>query len=137
MNSCSIGIELDNNGKEPFSDDQIRSLLSLLGRLKKDYNIPAANFIGHSDYAPKRKVDPGILFPWKKLSDAGFGIWYSDTRDSVASNFNYLQALRIIGYDTKDTAAAIHAFKQHFMQSNAKSITEEDKSVLYNLMMKY
>src|ERR1700760_1602765 len=55
MNSCSIGIEIDNNGSEPFTDAQISSLLALLVQLKKNYNIPQANFIGHQDFAPKRK----------------------------------------------------------------------------------
>ena len=49
INSASIGIELDNNGFEPFSDQQIISLLALLTKLKKDYNIPTQNIIGHSD----------------------------------------------------------------------------------------
>jgi len=35
INSASIGIELDNNGFEPFSDKQIISLLALLTKLKK------------------------------------------------------------------------------------------------------
>ena len=40
INSSSIGIELDNTGFEPFDSLQINSLISLLSRLKKDYNIP-------------------------------------------------------------------------------------------------
>jgi N-acetylmuramoyl-L-alanine amidase len=34
LNSASIGIELDNNGEEPFTDPQIAVLLALLGDLK-------------------------------------------------------------------------------------------------------
>ena len=75
MNSGSIGIELDNDGKEPFEEAQIESLLKLLARLKRDYKIPAENFIGHSDIAPVRKLDPGPLFPWKRLAAQGYGIW--------------------------------------------------------------
>lgn len=63
INSSSIGIELDNNGSEGFSEAQISSLLQLLGRLKRAYNIPAANFVGHADVAPGRKVDPNRYFP--------------------------------------------------------------------------
>ena len=40
VNSISIGIELDNNGFEPFSAVQINSLLHLLKQLKKNYGIP-------------------------------------------------------------------------------------------------
>ncbi|KAA5541609.1 N-acetylmuramoyl-L-alanine amidase [Adhaeribacter rhizoryzae] len=78
INSTSIGIELDNNGLEPFAEAQINSLLLVLARLKKTYNIPTANFIGHSDIAPTRKNDPSPIFPWKKLAEKGYGFWYDE-----------------------------------------------------------
>ncbi|SKA10184.1 N-acetylmuramoyl-L-alanine amidase [Sediminibacterium ginsengisoli] len=137
INSNSIGIELDNNGFEYFDSLQINSLISLLGRLKKEYGIPAANFIGHGDIAPTRKNDPNWRFPWKKLAEKGFGLWYDDVRDTVPAGFNHIQALRIIGYDVKDTTAAIQSFKRHFLQDTTKRINDLDKSVLYNLQKKY
>ncbi|WBL22346.1 N-acetylmuramoyl-L-alanine amidase [Zunongwangia sp. HRR-M8] len=78
LNSSSIGIELDNNGKEPFSEAQISSLLDVLKQLKEDYKIPAENFIGHLDIAPGRKVDPSADFPWERLAEEGYGIWYDE-----------------------------------------------------------
>ncbi len=78
LNSSSIGIELDNNGFEPFSEEQIASLIDLLKVLKERHGIPTANFIGHSDIAPSRKVDPNVTFPWKRLAEEGFGHWYDD-----------------------------------------------------------
>ncbi|WBL25707.1 N-acetylmuramoyl-L-alanine amidase [Zunongwangia sp. HGR-M22] len=78
LNSSSIGIELDNNGKEPFSEAQISSLLEVLKQLKEDYKIPAENFIGHLDIAPGRKVDPSADFPWERLAEEGYGIWYDE-----------------------------------------------------------
>ncbi len=138
INSSSIGIEIDNNGFEKFTDEQINSLLKLLGNLKKTYSIPTANFIGHSDIAPTRKVDPNIYFPWKILAQKGFGLWQDEPiTTKVDSNFNYLQALRIIGYDVKDTSATIRSFKRHFMQDSTKKINEADKAVLQNLYKKY
>jgi N-acetylmuramoyl-L-alanine amidase len=137
INSSSIGIEIDNTGFEAFTDEQISSLLRLLTKLKKMYSIPAANFIGHGDIAPGRKVDPNINFPWKKLSEQGFGLWYDEVRDSVPSDFNSIIALRLVGYDTKDTTAAIHAFKRHFMQDTSGVMSETDKSVLNNLQKKW
>ena len=139
INSVSIGIEIDNNGFEPFTDEQINSLISLLGKLKKEHGIPAANFIGHGDIAPGRKVDPSAYFPWKKLADKGFGLWYDEVRDSLPSNFNNIQALRIIGYDVKDTTNAIRAFKRHFFSDSTKSkiLSDTARSVLYNLQKKY
>jgi N-acetylmuramoyl-L-alanine amidase len=138
INSSSIGIEIDNNGFEKFTDEQINSLLILLATLKKAYNIPAANFIGHSDIAPTRKVDPNIYFPWKTVAQKGFGLWQDEVLPvPVDSSFNHVQALRIIGYDIKDSTAAIRAFKRHFMQDSTKKITEEDRRVLLNLYRKY
>ncbi len=138
INSASIGIELDNNGFEPFDSLQMNSLLSLLAKLKKDYSIPTANFIGHGDIAPTRKNDPNYRFPWKKLAEKGFGLWFDDARDSVPANFNALQALRIVGYNVKDSTAAIRAFKRHFLQdSTSRKINDLDRSILYNLQKKY
>lgn len=137
INSSSIGIELDNTGFEPFDSLQINSLISILARLKKDYNIPTANFIGHGDIAPTRKNDPNYRFPWKKLAEKGFGLWFDETREEVPVGFNPIQALRIVGYDVKDTTAAIRSFKRHFLQDTTRQLNEVDRSVLYNLQKKY
>jgi N-acetylmuramoyl-L-alanine amidase len=138
INSSSIGIEIDNDGSELYTEDQIRSLLSLLDKLKKDYNIPAANFIGHSDIAPTRKPDPGIYFPWKRLANTGFGLWYDDLMEVPPAGFDYLTGLRLIGYDVKDPKAAIIAFKRHFIQTNLKAdLNDFEKNVIYNLSKKY
>ncbi len=157
LNSASIGIELDNNGKEPFSSAQIESLLVLLKRLKWKYGIPTANFIGHSDIAPSRKSDPSLYFPWKRLADEGFGFWYDEdvvfpvlstldttsfpieNTDSLASTtLDPILALRIIGYDVSDEKAAIRSFKLHFVQRDIESaLTETDKRILNNLYKKY
>jgi N-acetylmuramoyl-L-alanine amidase len=138
INSCSIGIELDNNGIKPFASNQINSLLILLSKLKKEYNIPAANFIGHADIAPKRKTDPSILFPWEKLSNHGFGLWYNNPDALPPLDFDVENALRRIGYNTSDLNAAIIAFKLHFVKLDLNSVlTDWDKCVLYNLYKKY
>jgi N-acetylmuramoyl-L-alanine amidase len=137
INSASIGIELDNNGFEPFDSLQIKSLISLLSRLKNNYGIPTANFIGHGDIAPTRKNDPNFRFPWKTLSDKGFGLWYDNNLDTVPTGFNPIIALRIIGYDVKDNRAAIQSFKRHFLQDTTKKLNAMDSLVLYNLQKKY
>jgi N-acetylmuramoyl-L-alanine amidase len=138
LNSSSIGIELDNNGFENFSDAQINSLLLLLDRLKKAYSIPSSNFIGHGDIAPTRKNDPNWRFPWKLLSEKGFGYWFDDAASVVLpANFNYLQALRIVGYEVKDTNAAIIGFKRHWLQDTTKGLNTEQLKVIYQLSKKY
>ena len=125
INSTSIGIELDNNGSEVFSELQINSLLALLTKLKKDYNIPTQNIIGHSDIAPTRKKDPSALFPWKILAEKGFGIWSDAFLETAPTDFNVEQGLRIIGYDTKNLPAAITAFKLHYLQTEVNELLDE------------
>jgi N-acetylmuramoyl-L-alanine amidase len=138
INSSSIGIELDNNGNEPFSEPQINSLLRLLQALKKGYNIPNANFIGHADIAPTRKVDPSRYFPWKQLAGSGFGLWYGDTTNiKLPEHFNSTETLRIIGYDTRDSMAAFHAFRLHFLQDSASIMDEPAKKILCSLYQQY
>ena len=137
INSASIGIELDNNGIKPFSDKQIISLLALLTKLKKDYNIPTQNIIGHSDIAPTRKTDPSALFPWKLLALNGFGIWPDEVLEIAPVDFNVEQALRIIGYNTKNLPSAISAFKLHYIQTEVDSVLDEKTiNTIYNIYMK-
>ncbi len=137
INSASIGIELDNNGIQPFSDKQIISLLALLTKLKKDYNIPTQNIIAHADIAPTRKKDPSALFPWKLLAVNGFGIWPDDVLELAPLDFNAEQALRIIGYDTKNLKAAITAFKLHYIQTEVDAILDSKTvNTIYNIYKK-
>ena len=135
INSSSIGIELDNNGFEPFDSAQINSLILLLAKLKDTYKIPVNNFIGHGDIAPGRKVDPNIQFPWAQLALNGFGAWYEpNLTDSLPAGLSVPLALSMIGYDIKDSNNAILAFKRHFRQDSTANITESDKSVLSQLI---
>ena len=73
------------------------------------------------------------------MADKGFGLWYDDTsKVKVPPNFNNVLALRIIGYDVRDSVAAIEAFKRHFeQQDSSKIINEADRKILYNLSRKY
>jgi N-acetyl-anhydromuramyl-L-alanine amidase AmpD len=146
LNSASIGIELDNNGFEHFTENQIESLLLVLKRLKAKYSIPTANFIGHSDIAPGRKVDPSPYFPWQRLANQGYGLWYDEvlnttdflTAGPLPKNFSSIDALRIIGYDVSDSSAAIQSFKVHFIQRDIESpMSDMDRLILYNLYKKY
>ena len=52
--------------------------------------------------------------------------------------FQPREALRIIGYDTRDLPAAIRAFKLHFIQRDVNGpLTEADHRILFNLYKKY
>ena len=138
LNSSSIGIELDNNGYQPFTEAQINSLIILLGRLKNAFKIPDANFIGHGDVAPARKMDPNWRFPWKELSVKGFGLWWGDTTNvKVPDNFDYLMGLRIIGYDISAPASAVAAFKRHFMKESSGTMNAAVRKIIYVLYRKF
>jgi len=135
LNSSSIGIELDNNGFEPFDSAQINSLLLLLAQLKENYKIPDANFIGHADIAPKRKVDPNIQFPWVLLAQKGYGLWFEPNEQyTLPESISIPFALAMVGYDIKDTTAALLAFKRHFRADSTAIVTDNDRSVLYQLI---
>ncbi|SEM07476.1 N-acetylmuramoyl-L-alanine amidase [bacterium A37T11] len=138
LNSVSLGIEMDNNGTEPYTEVQLNSLLNLLDTIKLNYKIPADNFIGHGDIAPGRKVDPGVNFPWKKLAEKGFGIWYSDSLQTPPPAFDPMDGLLIIGYDISRPQDAIKAFKRHYLPDVAQDAewTDYALSVLYNLYIK-
>lgn len=139
LNSSSIGIELDNNGTtDPWPEVQVSALIQLLTKIKENYNIPQANFIGHMDFAPTRKIDPAN-FPWERLAQAGFGFWYDSVLQPAPQDLDVRAALRIIGYDIKNLDAAIKAFKRHYIPQNAKDTTFNayERSILYNIYMKY
>ena len=79
INSCSIGIEIHNPGHEfgypAFPDDQIMAVIALSRDIVERNGIAPWRVLAHSDVAPLRKADPGELFPWKQLAEAGVGLW--------------------------------------------------------------
>nr|WP_295994206.1 N-acetylmuramoyl-L-alanine amidase [Rugamonas sp.] len=84
LNGSSIGIEIVNPGFKdtpegrlwyPFQPAQIDQLIALLGQIVARHHIAPENILGHNEIAPQRKEDPGPLFPWKRLADAGLIAW--------------------------------------------------------------
>jgi N-acetylmuramoyl-L-alanine amidase len=133
INSISIGIELDNNGSEPFEERQILSLIRLLDDLCARFNIPRAAIIGHADLAPTRKKDPSRHFPWQRLAQAGFGQWYDEKLVDAPANFDAVLALKALGYDTSDLPAAVKAFHRHYRGIETDVLDVEDAKILSNL----
>lgn len=57
----------DGKAWHKYSQSQILSLIDLIKALKRQHpNID--ELLGHENVAPRRKIDPGPLFPWKKVS---------------------------------------------------------------------
>ncbi|MGH8032351.1 MAG: N-acetylmuramoyl-L-alanine amidase [Luteimonas sp.] len=135
VNSASIGIELDNDGESPFADAQIGSLLVLLDDLCTRLAIPRTQIVAHADFAPTRKRDPGIHFPWKRLADAGFGRWPAADAGPPPADFDPWQALRVIGYPLDDRAATVRAFHRHFRGTETDTLDAEDLRTLSALTL--
>lgn len=138
VNSASIGIELDNNGHEPFPPAQIDSLLRLLTDETARWHIPRAQIIGHEDLAPSRRDDPGPLFPWATLAAHGFGLWPDPlaTLPEPPAGFDPWMALTALGYPLDDRAAAVHAFHNHFRGIDGDTLDADDARILNNLVGK-
>ena len=140
LNSASIGIELDNNGFEPFAEPMIETLLVLLADLKARYKIPTANFLAHGDIIPGRKVDPSRFFPWRRLAERGFGLWCEAPSISFAvapASASDAFLLMAFGYDVSNFNAAVAAFKRRFLGVDSDSaFSESDRALLYCLIQR-
>ncbi|MFS2156504.1 N-acetylmuramoyl-L-alanine amidase [Pseudomonas sp. Pseusp122] len=139
LNSSSIGIEIVNPGYTdsptgrvwyPYNEDQVQALIVLLKDVIARNHIDPRHVLGHSDIAPLRKLDPGPMFPWKRLAQAGIGIWPDEAEvarrqaimiDEIPSPAWFQQQLARLGYATPQTGewdvASRHvlaAFQMHY-----------------------
>lgn len=159
LNDTSIGIEIvnlgytDKDGKRtwyPFTDYQIESVIEISKIIIERYQIQATNIIGHSDIAPGRKLDPGPLFPWKKLYKNGIGAWHDEKSLEIQPNakidiqrlqknlraFGY--AINITGKFDQQTRTVVQAFQMHFRPNNySGNLDAETIAILENLIKKY
>lgn len=138
LNSASIGIEIDNDGREPYTEPQLAAIIRLLEDLTTRLKIPKSQIIGHSDLAPTRKIDPGPHFPWKRLAEAGFGRWPSGELTDPPPGFDGWVAMAAVGYPLKDKAAALRTFRMHFRARDdgaqlAPEFDAEDLRILHAL----
>ncbi len=134
INSVSIGIELDNDGQVEFPDAQIASLLTLLQDLCERHSIPRTQIVAHADFAPTRKQDPGTRFPWKRLAEAGFGLWPEADAPPAPDGFDPWNALRLIGYPLTDRAATVRAFHRRYRGTAEDQLDAEDLRILASLV---
>lgn len=128
INSHSIGIELVNPGRKygyrAFTAQQMDALVQLCKDIISRHTISKFRVLGHSDIAPERKVDPGELFDWKMLADAGIGVWPQPDEEDRRVALDYLrdenslkEAFIKAGYDPKASLESlITTFQRHFCQ---------------------
>jgi len=68
MNRKGIGVALIGNfSKERVSKEQLESLVYLVNLLKKYYDIPKSNIMGHGQVPDAATECPGTNFPWKEF----------------------------------------------------------------------
>ncbi len=132
LNSASIGIELDNTGEEPFADAQIDALIVLLRDITTRWRMPPQNVLGHGDVAPGRKTDPSALFPWRRLAQAGFGLWCEPPYPQVPPGVDDGLLLAALGYDISRPAVAISAFRRHWVgrEDDSAPLSAEERGLL-------
>ncbi len=144
-NSRSIGIEIANPGHQfgyrPFPEVQIEAVIGLCSGILRRHPIPPERVLAHSDVAPFRKEDPGELFPWRRLYEAGIGHFVEpeaivegpgfregDRGDAVAG---LKGRLRRYGYGLGDgpafdaeTTAVMRAFQRHFRPDRVDGVAD-------------
>ena len=143
-NAASVGIEIVNPGHEfgyhRFPAPQIRAVTALVADVRSRWTIPDDRIVGHSDVAPDRKEDPGELFPWKDLAQAGHGLWVEpgpapgaplSEGDEGPGVFALQAGLFRLGYDSPPsgrfdahTATLIRAFQRHWRPDRIDGIAD-------------
>jgi len=155
INTASVGIEIVNPGHEfgyrPFPDAQIASVIGLVGDIRTRWTVENDRIVGHSDVAPDRKDDPGELFPWKRLAEAGHGLWVEPpaapgaplSEGEESTGVFALQAgFTRLGYDCAPsgkfdahTKAVVTAFQRHWRPMRVDGIADgETRARLIGLL---
>jgi N-acetylmuramoyl-L-alanine amidase len=161
LNDTSIGIEIVNRGFnktmlfthwQPYTPQQIALLISLSRDIIQRYGIQPVDVVGHSDIAPQRKQDPGPLFPWQQLAQAGIGAWPNadDVQQSLAGRdkhstvlmVNLLAKLASYGYgvdpnwDTRRQKVLVAAFQMHFRPSDYRGEPDAETEAIVDALLK-
>ena len=144
VNGVSIGVEIVNPGHEfgyrPFPDAQIEAVIALVGDIRSRWTIANDKIVGHADVAPARKDDPGELFPWKRLAEAGHGLWAESTPapgaplkrgDEGVGVFGLQAGFTRLGYDLppsgqfdEATEQVVTAFQRHWRQDRVDGVAD-------------
>lgn len=144
INGRSIGIEIVNPGHEfgyrAFPAAQIAAVIELAADIRTRWSIEDSRILGHSDVAPGRKIDPGELFPWKQLAQAGHGLWVEPDAapglplsegEEGAGVFALQAGLTRLGYDCApsgkydaQTTSVVQAFQRHWRQEQVDGVAD-------------
>ncbi|WP_434660254.1 N-acetylmuramoyl-L-alanine amidase [Paraburkholderia sp. A3BS-1L] len=175
LNAASIGIENVNSGPltdsqatsqatpegspprewAPWPPEQVAAIIALSKDIVARYGIAPTRVVGHSDIAPQRKIDPGPLFPWKPLYEAGVGAWPDDATvkaelagrapDAPADVLGLQTKLARYGYEVATdgvldarTRRVFAAFQMHFRPRDYSGTPDaETDAIAQALLDKY
>lgn len=139
LNASTIGIELVNRGYsdgpngrqwQPFAPAQIDALVELLKDIMRRHELPLGSILAHSDVAPQRKVDPGPLFPWKRLADAGLLPW-PDAHAVAQQQALFSKSLPTVAWFQRQLQ------RQGYLVPEHGELDEATRNVLAAFQMKY
>lgn len=133
VNSRSIGIELVNSGITPFSAPLMEALESLLPGILARWSIAPKGVIGHSDFAPLRKIDPGRRFDWRRLARQGLAVWPMTT----SPRMSFQEAARLFGYPDVALGPLLDAFRQRFRPWAMGPLDDVDVSLMNDLARRF
>lgn len=159
LNAASIGIEIVNLGYVdtpegrawyPFPQSQMDQLILLLRDIVVRHNIKPENILGHNEIAPQRKQDPGPMFPWKQLADAGLIQWPDQNRvakllsqyqTQIPDVFWFQKKLAQHGYAVPQTGAldqetinVMVAFQSKYRQSLFNGIPDAETAAILDVL---
>lgn len=135
VNSRSIGIELANDGAQPFPEPQMAALEDLLDQIALRWAISPERVIGHEDCAPARKCDPGVRFDWRRLALGGRAVWLDGMLEvgAPADPTAFDEAGRRFGYPVEDGSDWIAAFRRRFRPWEAERAAAPGAAALAQL----
>ncbi len=136
VNSASIGIELSNDGYSPFAAPLMDALCDLIAGIMKRWDIPAHRVIGHSDFAPGRKIDPGARFDWQRLGRLGLAAWPNPVDPAPLDEF--VPLMHQAGFTaTADPDLALHSFRLHYRPYAHGPLGLADMTLLTDLATRF
>lgn len=138
VNSRSIGIEIDNDGRSPFSELALVRLESLLDSLLERYRLTPEAVIGHSDIAPERKHDPGPRFDWRRLARNGLAVWPDPLESTPAATpEHFARACRVFGYPDAPHVDLLRAVRSRFRPVARGALDACDMALIGDLAARF
>jgi N-acetylmuramoyl-L-alanine amidase len=156
LNSCSIGIEIQNPGHAAgypdFPEAQMLAVIALCRDILARHGIHPTRVLAHSDVAPERKIDPGEKFDWAHLHAQGIGHWvkpepieggtFLQLGDQGQSVEALQGMLKLYGYGVEingvydgPTQTIVRAFQRHFRPSRVDGIADSSTVITLHRLL--